>query len=152
MEEITLSVPNTFSETPAAPRQGATTPEATPDALQRLASGFLAAARSRDRLAITERGRRRRQENFELEVKRLVKNVASETAAAVPNRRGRAEVRARVYRAMMVLMRLAAQDRARGVRRTRRVVRWALATAAVGMAGILFAVIANGWLPSGLRH
>ena len=28
------------------------------------------------------------------------------------------------------------------------------ATAAVGMAGILFAVIANGWLPSGsgLRH
>lgn len=146
MEEITLAVPNTFSDSPGASAPSGTGPGGAPGELERMARAFLAAARSRDRLALTERTRRRRQENFELQLKRLVKTVASETAGTVPDRRARADVRTRIYAAMTVVVRLAAQDQRRTARRARLVLRWAMASAGVGAAGTLFTLKSNGWL------
>lgn len=148
MEEITLSVPSTYSESPATPPRSQAHPDEAEAGLERLARGFQAAVLSRDRFALTERSRRQRHATFELQLKRLIKATASDTARAVPDRRTRAGVRARSYAAMMVLARLVADDHARTARRCRGVLRWAMGAVAIGSLGIVFTLIANGWLPA----
>jgi hypothetical protein len=145
MEEITLSVPSAFPDSgPSAPHSATKSPPGSSE-IERLARGFLAAARSRDRFALTERRRRQRQESFERQLKRLIKTVASEAANAVSDRHGRADVRTRIYAAMMILARLAAHDQKRTARRARRLFNWSLATAAMGTAGTVFTLSARGW-------
>jgi hypothetical protein len=146
MEEITLSVPRTLPDRQEAPARNETGSPQAPVELERLARGFLAAARSRDRPALTDRHRRQRQENFELRLKGLIKPVASETADLIADRRCRIEVRTRIYAAMMVMARVSAQDQVRTVRRCRRALRWAFASGAVGTAGMFFTVMAKGWI------
>lgn len=145
MEEITLSIPGALPESPARSTRNTTESGRPADPLERLARAYQTAARSRDRLAMTERSRRRRHESFELQLKRHIKAVASEAADAVPDRRGRAEVRTRTYGAMMELVRLAAHDQLRTVLRFRRMLRRAFAAGAVGATALLVTLLAADW-------
>lgn len=154
MEEITLSVPGSFENDvrrqPLPLRDGERpVPAHAAWDLEKLARSYLQAARARDRFALTARGRQRRLDRFNMALKRLTKSLAAQGADAVQDRRARAEVRARIYAQTLVLARVTGQDYLRTVRRARRTMRWGLLTAGIGLTGVAFTLVANGWLPFG---
>ena len=122
-----------------------------PGDLERLVAGYLKAARVRDRLALTQRARQRRQERFQLALKTLAKGMATEATRTVHERPLRLDIRTRIYGTMMVLARVTSEDHLAVVGRARNTLRWALSIAVLGFAGIVFTVLANGWLAVPVR-
>jgi hypothetical protein len=109
-----------------------------------LARSFVQAARRRDGFTFTRRQRARRIEQFDRAIKSIVNQAASDASALVADRHARSEMRGRIYRTVMTLVREIAIDQLAMRKRTRKVTRWSLAIAAAGMAAALGALYATG--------
>lgn len=150
IEEITISAPGE-PDGPGGADQRSASNQAASDAMEpldirRLARNFLKAARARDRLVFTQRGRKRRQERFNQALKSIVKDMATEASREVRSRSGRLEVRTRVYTTMMVLAKAVAEDQLRMIGRSRSSLRWGVGLIILGLGCIVFTLVANGWL------
>lgn len=106
MEEITLSTPT--DKHPNDDGEGGLTPEAS--LRLRLQSEFLRHLKRRDRFTLTSRSRRR-QADFEVALKNLVKQAATDICHPIPDRQSRHQVRVRAYAGLMEMGILVTQDR-----------------------------------------
>lgn len=150
IEEITLSAvgdPDRWNDATADngnDERGAT---AGTREMAAFARAYVKAARARNRFAFTRRGQERRRERFDKAAKTIVKSIATEAARVVVDRPARLEVRTRIYSGVMVLTKAVSVDQLKLIDRSRRRMRWSLALAGIGLAGISWTLIQNGMLP-----
>lgn len=149
IEEITLSVPTegradvdrTASPERRAAARGSPGPE------RDFVHSYQRLLRERDRFALRRRTHRRRQENFDVAFKRLVKNLAQEVTRGIPSRSARLAARTRIYISIIGLAHAVAREHGRSRAAVRRMQVWAVAVCALGLLGIAYTLLANGWLP-----
>jgi hypothetical protein len=152
VEEISLTLPEDWpasDERPPWTAGGDDAGRGEPGAAA-LAQSFVQAARKRDGFVFTRRQRARRIEQYERSVKSIVKQAASEACSMVADRHVRMVVRTRIYGTLMALMREIASDQLALRTRTRRIARWSLAIAAMGLVVTTAALYISGTLP--IRH
>jgi hypothetical protein len=151
VEEVVLSVPGhpqSWTE-PQSERHASEGSPADPSGtLEPVVRDYFVSARATDRLAVGNWIRRRRRERFDLALKSLVKTIAMEASRKVPDRAARLDVKTQVYGSVMGLAQAMSRDQLIVIRRARRTLRWGLAFAAIGVTGVMFTLIANGWLPN----
>ena len=96
IQNIDMSVP--VGQGTADPQEQAAVEVAADEAaLGNLIAVTLEAMRERTRFAWTAQSRSRRRDQFEREIKSIVKRLASSSASVISDRNGRAEVRVRLY-------------------------------------------------------
>lgn len=141
IEEITLSVPATGGAV-------ADPPDASQDrdAANAFVRSYRKLVRDRDRFAFGKRHRRRRQANFEVAFKSLVKNLAQEATAGISSRPARLAARTRIYISIIGLAYAASEDHRRATASARRAMKWAVAIGAVGVLAMVYNVVASGHL------
>ena len=105
--------------------------------------------RERDRFALTDRGRRRRREAFDVTMKSLIKQAATEASQAIPDRPDRLDARIRIYAIMTELTSAVVRDHESVVRRGRKSTVWGACIGAAGLLAFVITLIVNGWIPLG---
>ena len=145
IEEITLSAPcEPEQQTTADSDKAQGQPDETDVA--RHARAYLQAARTRDRVSCTQRGRQKRLEQFDQTVKTLVKSIATEASRNITDRSERLDVRTRIYSGVMVLAKAISHDQRTMLDRSRTSRRRSLILATLGLLGIGMTLVANGWI------
>jgi hypothetical protein len=147
VEEISLTLPEWSADTATSGHSDAHKAHRDESPAAILARSFVQAARKRDSFAFTKRQRARRIEQFEGSIKAIVSQAAADASALVGDRNVRSEMRGRIYRNIMTLVREIAIDQLAMRERTRRVTRWSLAIAAAGLGATIGALFVAGLLP-----
>jgi len=119
---------------------------AEPEDLDPIVRDLVTAIRQRDRLVLTEKSRLRNQNRFTLALKSLVKAMATQGAARVRDRDSRVIIRNELYSSTMSLVQALADDQQTLLRRSRRLLKWGLASATIGVLGVLTTSVLNGWI------
>jgi hypothetical protein len=149
IEEITLSVPGeeSVSAENGSSNGGRSAPHRGDTAIDcDFVRGYREILRERDRFALSRRGRERRQHNFEIAFKSLVKNLAREATSTIPNRPAKLSARTRIYISLIELAGAVAEDHRQSMASARRVLLSAIGVGTIGVLGMAYTITANGWL------
>lgn len=149
IEEITLSVPGVgradADRTASPDRRAANGRSAGSDC--DFVHSYQRLLKERDRFALGRRSHRRRQETFDVAFKSLVKNLAQEVTASIPNRSAKLAARTRIYISIVGLAHAVAKEHRRSRAAAARLFKWAIAICALGILGMAYTLFSNGWLP-----
>ncbi|MEJ2087906.1 MAG: hypothetical protein P8Y69_05425 [Gammaproteobacteria bacterium] len=143
IEEITLSVPVTGRADVDTSDKGSS----DRDAASSFVRSYRKLVRERDRFAIGRRVKERRQENFEVAFKSLVKHLAQEATGGIADRTARLAARTRIYISIVGLAYTLSEDQRRAVRAARRAMKWAVAIGAIGVIAMAYTMVSGSWLP-----
>ena len=145
IEEITLSVPMTGrAETESVDLPDSRS--ADRDAANSFLKSYRKLVRDRDRLVFGKRLKRRRQENFEVGFKSLVKKLAQEATAGITDRPARLAARTRIYISIVGLAYAASEDHRRARAAAGRTMKWGIAIGAIGILAMAYNIVASGWI------
>ncbi len=131
IEEITLSVPQSHSGSDWGRQEETACEAVNPD--DRTVSRYRRMLRDRNRFTWTQRGRRKRQEAFEVAYRSLIKQLAKELTESIADRSARLDTRTRIYASLTGILAVSTADQRRMRERASRLFGWGLILAVVGL-------------------
>jgi hypothetical protein len=111
IENINMAVPVGRDPVPVVLNDPAAAELASEAAeLESLTHGLLQAIRKRDKTVWSQKARARQQNQFDVEIKGLVKRLATSIASVIPDRQGRSDIRVRIYSDLIAMLSAASKD------------------------------------------
>lgn len=127
IEEIILSVPQSLPTQVAAE-------DMNPD--DRVVRRYRGLLQDQYRFAWTQRGRRKRQEAFEVAYRSLAKQLASEVTGSIEDRAVKLDTRTRIYVSLTGMLAVASAEQRRLRDQTRRLFGWGLTLFGIGLGSL----------------
>lgn len=113
--------------------------------LESLTHGLLQAIRKLDKAAWSQKARARQQNQFDVEIKGLVKRLASSIASVIPDRQGRSDIRVRIYSDLIAMVSSASKDIASRSARRRTLRHWMWSVGGALFTGLLILDVVLLW-------